>query len=126
MVWHSSLTVRNRKDLERIQKAAVRVIMGKDFLTYKHGLKALKLDTLEKRREKLCLRFAQNLLKSEKVKTFFPLNKTKHCMKKRKQQRYQTKKQNINRYKKSALPYMRKLLNKENERKNEVLKKFNG
>ena len=29
-VWHSSLTVKNRVDLERIQKAAVRVIMSED------------------------------------------------------------------------------------------------
>ena len=30
-VWHSSLTKKNRKDIERIQRATVRVIMGKDF-----------------------------------------------------------------------------------------------
>ena len=126
VVWHSSLTVRNRKDLERIQKAAVRVMMGKDFLTYKHGLKLLKLNTLEKRREILCLRFAKNCLKNDKVKTLFPLNKTKHCMKKRKQQKYQTKKQNTNRYKKSALPSMRKLLNNDNERNEKILKTFSG
>ena len=66
----------------------------------------------------------QNFLKNEKVKTLFPLNKTKHCMKKRKQ--YQTKKQNTNRYKKSALPYMRKLLNNENERNEKIMKTFSG
>ena len=47
-------------------------------------------------------------------------------MKKRKQQKYQTKKQNTNRYKKSALPYMRKLLNNENERNNKIMKTFIG
>ena len=45
------------------------------------------------------------------------MNKTKHCMKKEEKQKYQTKEQNTNRYKKSALPYMRKLLNNENEKK---------
>ena len=39
VVWHSSLNDRNRKDLERVQKAAVRVIMGKSYTTYKNGLK---------------------------------------------------------------------------------------
>ena len=68
----------------------------------------------------------KNCLKNEKVKTLFPLNKTKHCMTKRKQQKYQTKKQNTNRYKKSALPYMRKLLNNENERNNKIMKTFIG
>ena len=69
----------------------MRVMLGKDFHTYKHGLNSLKLDTLEKRREVLCLRFAKNCLKNEKVKTLFPINKTKHCMKKRKQQKTKKK-----------------------------------
>ena len=30
VVWHSSLTVKNKRDLERIQKCAVLVIMGKN------------------------------------------------------------------------------------------------
>ena len=48
VVWHSSLTQKNIKDLERVQKVAVRIIMGKNYTTYKKGLKFLKLDTLEK------------------------------------------------------------------------------
>ena len=87
VVWHSSLTKKNRRDLERVQRAAVRVIMGKSFENYKHGLNVLNIDTLDKRREKLCLNFAKNCLKNEKVKNLFPLNHPKHKMKKRKIQR---------------------------------------
>jgi hypothetical protein len=32
-VWHSSLSMKNRKDLERVQKATVKVIMGKSHST---------------------------------------------------------------------------------------------
>ena len=78
--------------------------MGNEYSTYRNGLKSLKLDTLEKRREILCLRFAHTKLKHEKIKKLFPLNKTKQCKKKRKQRKFQTKKHNTNRYKKSALP----------------------
>ena len=108
--WHSSLTQKNRQDLERVQKAAVRVIMAKNYSTYKNGLKVLKIDTLEKRREVLSLRFAENCLKNEKVKSMFPLNDKKHAMKIRKPRKYKTYKQNTKRLKKLALPYMRKLL----------------
>ena len=59
VVWHSSLTSRNRIDIERVQKAAVRVIMGNNYNTYRQSLKELKLDTLERRRETLCLKFAK-------------------------------------------------------------------
>jgi hypothetical protein len=45
VVWHSSLTFQNRRDLERVQKATVRVILKEKYTTYKQGLKVLKMDT---------------------------------------------------------------------------------
>ena len=75
VVWHSSLTSQNRRDLERVQKAAVRVILKDKYTTYKQGLKVLKMDTLVKRRELLCLRFAKNCTKNEKVRNFSQKNK---------------------------------------------------
>ena len=41
IVWHSSLTSQNKRDLERVQKAAVRVILKDRYNTYKQGLKVL-------------------------------------------------------------------------------------
>ena len=35
VVWHSSLTEKNRNDIERIQKVAVRIILGKNLKNYK-------------------------------------------------------------------------------------------
>ena len=125
VVWHSSLVKRNINDLERIQKAALRVIMGKQFINYKNSLKELNLETLEKRRETLCLKFAKNCLKNEKLKDMFPLKKIKHKMKKRNENKYEMKKNRTKRLEMSALPYMRKLLNDENRRKTEFLKNEN-
>ena len=59
---------------------------------------------------------------NEKMKSLFPINKTSHPMKTRKQRMFHTKKNNTKRWKKSALPYMTKLMNDENEKKNEILK----
>ena len=67
VVWHSSLSVRNRKDLERILKARLRVIMGKDYSKYSNGLQYLKIDTLEKRREVFALDLQKNCLTNEKM-----------------------------------------------------------
>ena len=122
VVWHSSLTVKNSVDLERIQKAAVRVIMGKNYTSYKNGLKELKLQTLKNRREVLCIRFAKNCLKNEKMKHMFPLKKTKHIMKKRYERKFQTRRIKTSRLKKSAIPYMTKLLNDEHRKKTEILR----
>ena len=61
VVWHSCLTNKNRSDLERVQKGAVRVIMGPNHKTYKKSLKILKLDTLEKRRESYVCNLPRNV-----------------------------------------------------------------
>ena len=96
--------------------------MGKQFTDYKKSLQELNLETLEKRRETLCLKFAKNCLKNEKLKDMFPLKKSKHKMKKRNENKYEMKKNRTKRLKMSALPYMRKLLNDENLRKTKFMK----
>ena len=99
--------------------------MGKSFKTYKHGLNILNIDTLDKRREKLCLKFAKNCLKNEKVQNLFPLNHAKHKMKKRKNpKKFQVKRPKTERYKKSSVPYMINLLNDEYEKKNSIIQKL--
>ena len=66
-----SLTAKNRRALERVQKCAVRVILKGKYSNYEDGLKMLKIDTLDTRRNELCLRVAKNCLKNDKVKTMF-------------------------------------------------------
>ena len=55
-VWNSSLTEENRTDLCRVQKATLRIIMGRDFTDYKNALDVLnipelleRINTLEKK-----------------------------------------------------------------------------
>ena len=113
VVWHSSLTEINRKDLERVQKTAIKVILGSNYTTYKKGLKILNIQSLDERREALCLSFAKKCLKNEKVKNMFPLRKTNHCMEIRKMNKFKMIKANTKRYEQSAIPYMRRILNKD-------------
>ena len=122
VVWHSGLTNKNRRSLERVQKAAVRVILKQKYTNYKSGLKMLNIQTLEERRELLCLRFAKRCLQNEKVKNIFPRKISNHKMRKRKIKKFKENKVNTTRYGKSAIPYMQKLLNKESERKTSMMK----
>ena len=57
-VWHSSITEENNQDLERVQKSAVKLILGEQYIDYKKGLMKLDIESLEQRRENLCLNFA--------------------------------------------------------------------
>ena len=53
VVWHSTLTSENSGDIERVQKAAVRLIMGSNHTCYEETLQQLKLRTLSERRSQL-------------------------------------------------------------------------
>ena len=125
-MWHSSLTKINRKDIERVQKTAVKVILGKSYTTYKNGLKYLNLYTLDRRRENLCINFAKKCLKTDKVRKWFPLENSNHKMKTRNKEKFKIYKQNTKRYQKSAIPYMRKLLNHEYQEKRKIMKSIDG
>ena len=121
VVWHSSLSMKNRMDLERVQKAAVRIMLGENYTSYKNGLKILNLKTLNDRRKELCLKFAKKSLGNNKVKDMFPIKKSLHPMKKRKQEAFKHRRMKTERYKKSSIPYMINLLNKDVEEKKRYL-----
>ena len=121
VVWHSSLTEANKSDLERVQKAAVKIILKKSYTSYKEGLDILKLDTLDERRKKLCLKFAKNCLKHEKMKKLFPLSNKNHQMKKRLTEKFKVYHARTERYKKSAIPFMQQLLNTEAKKIQRIL-----
>jgi hypothetical protein len=111
VVWHSSLTAENCEDLERIQKAAVKIILGNQFNNYEDALEKIDLQSLNERRDELCLKFAKKCLKSEKVKDIFPIREKPHEMELRSNEKYVVKHANTERLKKSAIPFMQRLLN---------------
>ena len=71
----------------------------------------MDIETLDERREKLCLNFARRCLRNEKTRKMFPENSKNHFMKTRKQEKYRVQHAQTNRLKDSALVYMQKLLN---------------
>ena len=125
-VWHSSLTKKNISDLERVQKCALRIILGDKYLNYQNALKVIKLDSLERRREELCLRFAKQCLRHESLKDMFPRRANKHLMEKRSGQKFTVKRALTERYRKSSIPSMQRLLNKEDRDKIEMMKTINN
>ena len=123
-VWHSSLTKENIQDLERVQKAALKVILGRDYFNYKDALKLTKMDSLEERRGLIGLKFAKNCLKNQNFSKLFPLKKTNHAMNVRNPDRYLVKSAKTERYKKSTIPFLQRLLNDENNKRKIELKKM--
>ena len=110
-VWHSSLTKENRQDLERVQKAALKVILRNGYGNYENALKVSGLQSLDERRDVTCLTFAKN--------GFSQL--INHGMTKRNSPKYIVKRPNTERLRKSSINYMQKQLNADHmKRKSEV------
>ena len=110
------MTRENCEDLERFQKCAVKVILGKEyekFETYEDALSKANLDALENRREELCKKFATKCLKNEKARNIFPTSFKTHKMSTRDEEPYEVKFAHTGRLQKSAVPFMQRLLNKD-------------
>ena len=110
-VWHSGLSESDTKDIERVQKAAVRIFMGNKYQGYEQALKLLKLDSLKERRLKMALKFAKRSLKLENFSTLFPLSEPNHLMSMRNPEKYVVNISKTERHKRSAVPFLQRLLN---------------
>ena len=122
-VWSSSLTQRNVNDLERVQKSAVRIIIGKPYESYTKALEELNMNRLSERRELICLKFAKNCLRIQNFTKLFPKHNNMHDMQTRQHEKFQVKRSFSKRYAISAISSMQRLLNKEHKQK-EALKKL--
>ena len=70
VVWHPGLTLENTTNIERVQKSALAIILGKEYINYESALLSLNLEKLSIRREALCSKFAKKALKSEKYSSW--------------------------------------------------------
>ena len=126
VVWHSSLSLKNRNDLERVQKSAVRCILGDSYKGYKDALGRLNLITLEERRNQMCLKFAKQCLKLDKMKGLFPKKESVHTMQKRSPEYYKVVKSQTERFRNSAIPSMVRMLNDCQRKKRDTFKKLDN
>ena len=109
-VWNSKLTQEEINDIERVQKSFMYIVLGDDYTDYKSALYVTDLETLSRRRTKLCLNFATKSLKHPKHNHWFvktepgpntrsekPSFKVPFCR--------------LERTKKGHIPYLTRLLN---------------
>ena len=115
-VWHFNITKEESHDIERVQRNSLKLILKEQYKTYENALNTLNLETLNARKEQLCLKFAIKASKHPRMKHLFPLNIKEHDMETRHQEKYIVQHAHNERLKKSSIIYMQHLLNKhENE-----------
>ena len=109
-VWHPGITVNESRDIERVQKSALQVILGPRYINYKNALFKCGLKTLKQRRSELCERFAKKAAKHVKHRKWFvPNNKT--TVTRLSQPRYRPVYTRTARFDRSPICYLTKLLN---------------
>ena len=111
VVWHPSITKGEQRDIERVQKVALKVIFGQNYISYENSLQLTGLETLYSRRKKLSLNFAKKCVKNEATQWLFPQNRI--SLNTRHPEKYKVTKARTERLVNSAVPYMQRLLNAE-------------
>ena len=74
----------------------------------------------------MCLKFAKQCLKLDKMNSLFPRNRKRHAMNVRSCEFYKVTKAQTERFRKSAIPSMIKMLNDYQKGKEVTLKKLNA
>ena len=107
-VWHSSLTLRQSAQIERIQKTALFLILEHNYVNYDIACTITCLEPLNLRREGICLKFITKNLASDSPL----LEKHKKHTHTRSQQIVKEFHCRTKAFQKSALPYLASLVNK--------------
>ena len=111
-VWHAGITQEQRNALERVQKRSLRIILGRQYQDYQSALTTLSMETLHDRRENLTLRFARSLLRSQEHRHLLPRTlQDGHGRATRHGNLLVPVRCRTERYRRSAIPYMVKMLN---------------
>ena len=115
-VWGTSLTQENIDDLETTQKTFSKLVLGDKYKDYENAKMLLDLDSLQKRRQDICLKFAKTGIKNGKLDDLFPTNEKKHKMKSREISKFKVNFANTDRLKNSSIITMQNMLNEDDRR----------
>ncbi|KAI8516708.1 hypothetical protein Bbelb_052890 [Branchiostoma belcheri] len=111
-VWHSGLSTLLCNKLEKVQRRALRIILGIDFISYSKACELLALPTLKGRREELTVKFARSLEQSEQYRHLLPPSREEISGRKtRSSHKLNSIYCRTVRFHDSAIPHMVRLLN---------------
>jgi hypothetical protein len=110
-VWHSSLTRAQSRSLERCQRVAMAAIVGHWALSLTDQLQELGLERLDSRRVKICDRFARTTATKSRHKDIFTVAADRHPRPVKASRKFVEPITRTAGYKKSAVPYLTRLLN---------------
>ena len=113
VVWHSTLTNEQDRNIESVQKLCLKIILGSDYPGYADALEYCGLETLSIRRENKCLQFGLKSLLHPVHKDMFPVNPQilQNPYNTRNSEHFKVNTAKSESYRKSAIPHIQRLLN---------------
>lgn len=108
--WASSIRKYEVQQIERIQKAALAIIYDQKYISYENALFLSGLKSLANRREEICLKFARKAIKNPKYQHWFNLDESSVNTRSKKLL-LKPVSARTNRFEKSPIAYLTKLLN---------------
>ena len=112
VVWHSSLTLEQSYNIERVQRTALKVILGGNYSDYDSALKECGLESLFDRRESRCLTFGLRCLKHPKHQAMFPMHEDENVeISLRDRNKFRVNFARTTSYQQSSVPYIQNMLN---------------
>ena len=110
VVWHSTLTLKQSQDIEKVQKLCLKIILGNDYQDYQNALKVSGLETLKDRREQKCLKFGLKSLVHPIHQKNFPVN-PESVYNFRNPEHFRVNKAHSEYYRNSTIPFIQRKLN---------------
>ena len=114
VVWHSTLTVEQKNNIEIVQKLCLKIILGPEYSSYENALRLTGLESLYARRENRCLQYALKSLLHPVHYDKFPVNPQvyiKSSDERRNKEHFIVNWAKSESYRMSAIPYMQRMLN---------------
>ena len=109
-VWAGGITRQHSESLERVQKRACRIILGRNYTRYSEARDQLHLPSLSDRRNSLCVSFAKTMLvPSSKLHHLLP-PRTTHGHNTRNSGKFVNLRCRTERYRNSPIPFLSRLL----------------
>ena len=116
VVWHSSLTEKQSKSLERCQSVALKIILDESYVSYDAACEMTGLEKLFDRRSFRCLDFGLKSIKHPQNSRFFPSNPSNNNqMNIRDREPFHVNFARTCQYKNSAIPYIQRRLNEHSQ-----------
>ena len=112
VVWGSSLTCDQSSTLEKVQKRACKIILGKKYNSYSDAIKECGIETLSDRRQNHSTKFAQSLPDCNRTSSLIPpTRRSVHGRELRNSDSISRLPCRTERFRKSPIPYFIDLLN---------------